>query len=337
MNKITVVATSYNLEIQIDAFLNDLYKQTFKDFNIVIVDDNSSDGTQAVIEKWHKLFGDRLKPIFNLKNLGSCARTRNAALKSGNINCEYIIFLDGDDRLEDNMLEKMYKIAVKENADMVSCAFDRIDVETGKSFSVEMTHFPKVIEMSPVDDMIAFANVSVWNKLWKWEAVQKLEYEDIYNGEDVLYSFNAYKRCSRLVYINDVLIHYYVRKQSVSNNTSEKEMWDLAKHMYKMFKTNNGVYKDIAGLMTFIHIGLSMPLRVANSNDIDLSKHIGITKKLFETKYDWFRNNDFMKYKSLKKHGVRGIAIWTALQAYRLNMFELLLCMYIKTKWNIKF
>lgn len=100
MPEITVVITSYNLESYIAGCLDELFGQSFQDFNILIVDDCSKDRTVLMIRDYQSNFPERLRLIEREKNLGSPARTRNAAMDSGFIDGRFVIFLDGDDHLE---------------------------------------------------------------------------------------------------------------------------------------------------------------------------------------------------------------------------------------------
>ena len=100
MRQITVVITTYNLAGKIELCFADLTAQTFHDFDVLVVDDCSTDSTVPVIRQCSSQFEDRIQLIQPHSNLGSPARTRNMAMDSGLIQGKYVVFLDGDDRLE---------------------------------------------------------------------------------------------------------------------------------------------------------------------------------------------------------------------------------------------
>lgn len=163
MAAITVVVTTHNLEEYIGNCLEELYTQTFQDFDILIVDDASSDKTVGIIEQYRTKFANRLISIYLKDNLGMPALTRNVALDSGRIRGEYVLFLDGDDMIEQNMLETLYTLAIQDAAppaDVVICAYDRVSVSAGPPIAVEMQGFPACMKMPPKDDSICFINTA---------------------------------------------------------------------------------------------------------------------------------------------------------------------------------
>lgn len=336
--KITVVITSYNLGNYMEQCLEDLYHQTFQDFLILIVDDNSTDNTKDIIKKWQKIYGGRLALISLEQNLGMPAMVRNVAMDSGKINGEYTVFLDGDDRLEICFLETLYYLAVKKNADVAICAYDRVDEISGKSFSTEMTRFDGIV----VDDifrsdLIAFVNTSPWNKLWKTEIIRELRYPEIRVGEEVSFNFQGYVKCRRIAFTGDVLIHYLVRKESVISNTDAESIWSLEKELRNLYNVFGAEEKKIMGLLIFFHIGLSMALRAADNPDIELGDYIKRIRSLFKQEYDWFMNNNLLHINNLIRHGLKGIGIWCAFVAYRMNLFWVVLKIYRELGLHIKF
>ena len=127
MPEITVVITTYNLEAYIGTCLEELFSGTYQDFDVVLVDDGSKDQTVDIVETYAQRYPGRIHPIFLQKNLGSPAKTRNWALNSGFIDGKYVVFLDGDDSLEPEYLERLHMLALQSGADTVICAYDRVE------------------------------------------------------------------------------------------------------------------------------------------------------------------------------------------------------------------
>ena len=113
MPEVTVVITTHNLAYYLEQCLNDLYFQTMQSFDILLVDDKSTDSTREVVENWKHKFFDRLNTIYLNENKGKASLVRNEALNSGLIQGNYIVFLDGDDRLEPNFIETLYNNAAR--------------------------------------------------------------------------------------------------------------------------------------------------------------------------------------------------------------------------------
>ena len=116
--KVSVIIPVYNAEKYLPVCLESLAIQTLRDFEVIIVDDCSTDSSLAVAESFVERFDGRLK-IFTLSaNTGSGAVPRNVGLEYA---CgEYVFFMDNDDLLVDNALEVMYGAAAEYRADVVS-------------------------------------------------------------------------------------------------------------------------------------------------------------------------------------------------------------------------
>ena len=116
---ISIIIPAYNAEPYIDKCLNTILNQTFKgNFEIIIVNDGSKDDTLKILNKYAKKY-KKIK-IIDQKNAGQ-AVARNNALKVAL--GKYIMFVDVDDYIDETMLDKMYSVAIKENADIVYCDY----------------------------------------------------------------------------------------------------------------------------------------------------------------------------------------------------------------------
>lgn len=337
MPEVTVVITTHNLAYYLEQCLNDLYFQTMQSFDILLVDDKSTDSTREVVENWKHKFFDRLNTIYLNENKGKASLVRNEALNSGLIQGNYIVFLDGDDRLEPNFIETLYNNAYSNDADISMCAYDRVDIDTGKQFAIEMKKFGNVVIHNPMEsDIVAFYNTAPWNKMWKREIIENIRFAPIKVGEEISFDIQAYISSKSIVLSEDVLIHYMVRRESAISNTKENDIWDLERELNKLYRSVQNEYKNIVEFVIFFHMGLSMALRASDNRDIDIRKHIARTRTIFE-EYHWFKENPFFRLTSLLKHGVKGLIIWFAFVAYRMNFFFIILEIYRKLHLNIKF
>lgn len=328
MAEITVIITAYNLEKYIGKCFDELYHQSFQDYDIVVVDDCSRDNTKKIIEQWKARFSTKLKTLFLEDNLGLPALTRNAALDSGLIDGKYILFLDGDDSIESDMLEKLYHAIIKYDADVAICAYDRVETGTGRVLCREMQGFPSVVELPPKDDILAFVNTSPWNKLWKRELFEDGRFPPFKVGEEVALLYTRYSKCRRIAFVDDILIHYKVHEGSVISTTQQETIFQFAEELKNCYYKQKGEYRDCMGLIVFLHIGISMVFRAADNRDIDLREHLKWTRKYFCEEFSWFQDNPYLKIRSLIRHGIKGFVVWCALWTYRVNMFRMVICVY---------
>ena len=270
----------YNLELYIEGCLNELFGQRFQDFNILIVDDCSKDRTALIIRDYQSRFPDRLRLIEQRKNLGSPARTRNAAIDSGLIDGRYVLFLDGDDHIEPDLLEKLHAAAADTQADITLCGYDRIDVETGRVLCTEMMSFPTLLPLPPKDDSLCFINGSLWNKLIRTDLIGNTRIPDFKVGEDVSFLQALYAKAVSIAGVQDVLIHYGVRGDSVISNTQPETIRAFADELARLYKAQTEpILRENLALLAFIHIGISMAARAYDNPDIKISDHLRWTRQ----------------------------------------------------------
>ncbi len=117
--KISVVIPLYNAEKYIGRCLDSILAQTFKDFEVIVVDDRSTDKSLEVVKSYAKKFGKKLKASQTKKNSGDNGEpyTIGVALSYG----EYLLILDSDSAIIPTALEELYAVAKKFKADVVAC------------------------------------------------------------------------------------------------------------------------------------------------------------------------------------------------------------------------
>ncbi len=116
---ISVVIPLYNAEKYIGECLESVLNQTFQNFEVIVVDDCSTDLSCAIVESYSKKFGGRLTLWHMKKNSGSGALPRNKGIT---LSCgEYIFFLDSDDMMTKTALEEIHTLAKNYNADVIYC------------------------------------------------------------------------------------------------------------------------------------------------------------------------------------------------------------------------
>ena len=116
---ISVIIPLYNVEKYIGECLDSLLAQTFQNFEVIVVDDCSTDNSPAIVESYAEKFGGRLKLIKTLKNSGSGTEPRNIGLQCSR--GEYVFFMDNDDVIMPTAFKELYEAAEFYKADVVQC------------------------------------------------------------------------------------------------------------------------------------------------------------------------------------------------------------------------
>ncbi len=328
MPAITVVVTAYRLETCMACCLDELLAQTMQDFNVLVVDDCSPDGTVEIVRGYQSRYPDKIHALFLPCNTGSPARARNAALDSGMIDGEHVVFLDGDDHIESNFLEVLFQ-AVKENdADIAICAYDRIDAGTGRILCHELEWLKKGIQLPPKDDAAGFLNSALWNKLIRTEKIAEMRLPDFRVGEDLCFSLRILSKCQRVACVPNELIHYKIWNGSVMTTTRPEDGQAFAEELAAMYRSADEDWKHVFALVSFLHIGLSIPLRMALSKNVRLRNHLQSTRGYMKKEFGLYRSCRFLKLRSLSRRGLKGVAIWFCVIAYRCRCFLPILLTY---------
>lgn len=328
MPAITVVITAYKLEAYLARCLDGLLAQTMQDFSVLLIDDASPDGTGAIVREYMARHPGRIRAIFLDQNLGSPAKTRNAALDSGLIDGDYTLFLDGDDRIEPDCLGALLAAARAQDADMAICAYDRVEADTEHVLGRELAWLPERIPLPPSSDAPAFLNSALWNKLIKTELCRSGRLPDFRIGEDLCYSLALMQRANQIACVPRALVHYYVRPGSVMSTAQASDAARFADALAGMYREASPAWREALALVSFLHIGLSMPLGVSKQGGVDLGAYCRETRAHLCSVYGLYRGSKYLRLSSLIHRGAKGLALYGALLAYRLRLFRPVLTVY---------
>lgn len=218
-NKLSVIIPVYNTEKYISKCLDSILDQTFSDFEIIIINDASTDDSQKIIDSYKKR-DQRIISIVNSNNIGP-GQTRNLGLKSAT--GKYITFVDSDDWIEKEMYKEMVNLIERSGADIVECNAcvpndnNRIYIknlisnfnETESVLSKYITHLYK-------NEL----GIMVWNKIYKTEIIKKnhikfIEDKKIFD-EDLLFNIEIIRYSNLLITINKPFYNYFTRIGSIT-------------------------------------------------------------------------------------------------------------------------
>jgi len=151
---ISVIIPLYNAEEYIGECLVSLLAQTFQDFEVIIVDDCSTDNSLAVVESYASKFGGRMTLVYMEENHGNAGLPRNKGLSLAR--GEYIQLLDNDDVLTKTALEEMYTLAKEYDADVVYCEKYYMSEDRGDDFVKNIHPAEDKIQKPPFVDAPTF-------------------------------------------------------------------------------------------------------------------------------------------------------------------------------------
>lgn len=216
---VSIIVPIYNAEKYLDSCIQSVLRQTYTNWELILIDDGSTDKSGRIAEEYG--FADERITVFHQKNLGvSLARNQGIDEATGN----YVVFLDADDELIEDCLAKMVNIAEETNADVVagrSCENqelfqDRI-IWTGA----------EALENSLKDHLFTY---SAWAKLIRREFIGKTRFTpDIRINEDSYFVFQLLCKQNVFVLTNDVIYFYRANSESSSRTVFSEKYFDILK------------------------------------------------------------------------------------------------------------
>ena len=152
---ISIIIPIYNVEKYLHCCINSVIRQTYKNLEIILIDDGSPDNCGKICDEYAKK-DNRIKVIH--KENGGLSSARNAGLDIAK--GEYISFVDSDDYVAENFIEKLYKLCKENDADIAECDFYRIKANEKSMLYVSTTAVMNK-ELN-CDDKLLVGNVTTW-------------------------------------------------------------------------------------------------------------------------------------------------------------------------------
>ena len=262
--KVSVIIAAYNIEKYIQRCIESVVNQSEREIEIIIVNDGSTDNTLNIINKVNEL-DDRII-VINKKNQG-LIEARKTGLKYAN--GEFILFLDGDDWLENNCIEELYKTANDKKADVVLYNAYMVYDDRKEIFDTFIEKFIDDIKKNPVKNLLLL-NISptIWSKFIKKSFLEENNIEfpqNISYAEDLAAVLNIFINKPKIVCNEKRFYNYYQRNDSISNKISSKvlEIDDAIQFIKEKLVEMNIYYenKEEFEYTVFRHLLISKILR----------------------------------------------------------------------------
>lgn len=224
MPSISVISPFYKVAPFIERCAESLLNQTLQDVEFIFVDDASPDESRAILEKVIEKHPDRnVRIVTHEVNKGlPAARNTGLAEATG----DFIYHCDSDDWVETDMLEKMYKAAIDNQADFVYCDF-WMQFEKSARYMVNPTYTDPE-QMIKEGFLAGLMKYNVWNKLIKRSLYDGLNFPAGHGmGEDMTIILAATK-ATRVAHVPEALYHYVkLNMNAFSNTFSERHLTDI--------------------------------------------------------------------------------------------------------------
>lgn len=253
---LSIVVPVYNyvdiIESNIDSILN---QKTEYNYQLIIVDDGSTDGAADVLKKYAD--NQNVKLIFQ-KNAGIGA-ARNTGIN--NADGKYLMFVDCDDIVHDDIVETLMNKAYSENYDMVMCAHNLSKERNGAIYEIVPNVYPKynLIGYKNGDEIMNLAGLP-WCKVYKREIWNNVRFFPGYWYEDTIIQFLIFMQCKNYAYIPKIEYEYkwyeknFSHTQGNSANPKSIDTYWLLIEILEQYKNNNMPVNDRLYTLILRHI-----------------------------------------------------------------------------------
>ena len=209
--RLSIIVPVYNAEKYLRSCLDSLVGQTLTDYEIILVNDGSTDSSGEILEEYRKAHPALIR-VMTVEN-GGQARARNLALEEAQ--GDYIGFTDSDDSAHPDMFQKLCDAAVQGNADIAVCDFWRVSPEG------------RVYQSARTEEKSVSASGPVWNKIFRRELIGDIRFPEGRWYEDLAFSAKLLAKADRIVFVQEALYDYRCGHTSTMTNQNSVKNLDL--------------------------------------------------------------------------------------------------------------
>lgn len=268
--KVSIIIPSYNSQDYLERCLDSVVNQVYKNIEIIIIDDASTDRTKEIIKKYAEKDA-RIIPFYQTINKGVSA-SRNVGLRAST--GEYIMFVDSDDSLTKDAVRRMIDISNKYNSDFVD-SYHLLEYTKSNGKIVKFTEKKvpkKVLVMGNLNENTNILNMATYmtGKLIKRNLFDGLQFdESLRRYEDMVLEHQIKTRIKNYVFMNRVIYIYYQRPNSLVNALGKDHLcFNMAvkkvKEVYEGYDVN--IKKEIEAMLVS-NMFLTCITKVVKNND----------------------------------------------------------------------
>lgn len=223
---ISVVIPVYNVELYLKKCINSVLQQTYKNIEIILVNDGSTDNCKNLCDEFKSL--DSRVKVFHKEN-GGLSDARNYGIKHAS--GYYITFIDSDDYVKNDFIEKLYNSITYNKCDIAICSHEDLYPNRVKKYNLRGNCInEKVMGKEEALKHMLYKDgydVSAWAKLYKKSLFKEILFPKGRLFEDAATTYKLILLSEKIVYVNYIGYEYVIRKNSISNEGFNKKKFDL--------------------------------------------------------------------------------------------------------------
>ena len=341
---ISIILPVYNAESTLPIALQALLRQTYEAIEIIAVNNGSTDKSQEILDKAMQT-DPRLKVLRTENNGVWNARRAGIAAASG----DYIGFCDADDIPQPYMYERLIAEARRTNAEITICAFQRVDEITKRVLSTEMTRFGNsIVNIAKDPGILPSINTALWNKLFFAPVLKNsISFDSPPRVlEDMMFLCSLYPYCKVVAFTSEPLYLYTVSSKSLMATVGTQELTNLTNCMRQTCEWIAERYHDprfdeVCHLMAFVHLGLSVPLRLKCNNTASWRTEVQGVLSSIDQCFPNYKNSPYATLRYNLENRMQNAKVMVALWCRKAHVLRFVLTLYrfmcntlkIEIKW----
>lgn len=300
--KLSIILPVYNTEKYLAKCLESILNNTFKDYELIVINDGTKDNSEKIILEYKEKFGDKL--IYISKENTGLSDTRNVGISTAK--GEYITFVDSDDYIETEMYEKMFEKISKKDYDVVACNIKLVYEKSDNIGIVSSGYNTDIEDKNKIKETMIVQYPAVWNKIYKSELVKNHTFSKGVWYEDMEFVLKLYPHIKSIGAVDKALYDYLQRENSITYTYNDK-LYDIINNMTNVIEyyKENGFFKEYKEELEYLYTRYAFatfPKRMAKCKD--KKKYMeGITYAMNKVKENF---PEYKKNKYLEKTGLKG-------------------------------
>lgn len=290
---VSVIVPVYNSETTINRCIDSVLRQSYKNIELIIINDGSSDNSLELINQYTD---NRIKLINQVNSGVSIARNNGIKSALG----DFLVFLDSDDEIVENCIEKLLNKILNSNLDMVVCGYNLYDIDLimSKKSSNDELKFTKEQLKLELEKNSTFSLFAIpWCKIFKKDIIMNNDIlfdSSLSLGEDSCFVLDYLKHCKMVKIIPDCLYNIYQNDLSLSKK-DRRDIWENQIIIYQKYLEFIG-NKDYAN--NFLIRCMAISVNTSIYHKWPNKDYIQLCKKM--VKYQDFKNIKLHNLISLK-------------------------------------
>lgn len=315
--KVSVIVPVYNAVSHLDVCISSIINQTYNNLEIILVDDGSTDNTLEKLNEYKEKY-PQIK-VYTKKNKG-VAHTRNYGLSKAT--GYYIMFMDNDDYIDNNYVEKMVSFDDNSDYDIINSGY------------VRETYDGKIIFKRQLrdDDVALYIQLACWGKLYKHEYIKNYKFLESKIADDIYFNVLAYNNTDKIKTVSYSGYHWLFNDKSLSNTNNKGLNYtdDLLKVLEKI---NIDVNHKNDEILNYFYIRTFIYYILFSSKKVSITKIMNEYNKMLEwlqSKNINFKNKYIGVFKKNSEELYVKVAIRMFLVLKKLHLIKPFLFVYSK-------